>query len=168
MIKRCTNPLDSHYKYYGGRGISVCKEWRESFDAFISDMGYRPEGHQLDRINNDGNYEPSNCRWATKLEQARNRRSARKERTHCSHGHEYSISNTYYAADGSRVCRECKAEHQRKKNGFNKKTILPTCGFGHAFTEENTWINKKGSRVCRQCRNKLERARRQRLREAKE
>lgn len=62
------------YKYYGGRGITVCDRWLASYDNFISDMGTRPSlGHSIDRINSNGNYEPSNCRWATKKEQTRNR-----------------------------------------------------------------------------------------------
>ena len=73
MNDRCNNPLVREYKWYGGRGISVCKRWR-SFVNFLSDMGERPEGKTLDRINPNGNYNKTNCRWAAPLEQANNTR----------------------------------------------------------------------------------------------
>lgn len=74
MIQRCTNKNHQQYKDYGGRDISVCKEWRTSFLSFVQDMGRRPEGKTLDRIDNDRGYEPRNCRWATPSEQAKSRR----------------------------------------------------------------------------------------------
>lgn len=74
MIQRCHNCGNRRYAAYGGRGITVCDRWRNSFAAFISDMGPRPSpGHSLDRIDNNRGYEPSNCRWATMKTQGRNR-----------------------------------------------------------------------------------------------
>lgn len=77
MKRRCYDPGVEKYKLYGGRGIVVCDRWRESYSAFLTDMGRRPSPrHSLDRFpNRDGNYEPSNCRWATASEQNSNRRT---------------------------------------------------------------------------------------------
>lgn len=75
--QRCNSPTHEHYKYYGGRGIKVCDRWQNSFDAFLEDMGPRPIGHTLDRRDVNGDYEPSNCCWATQKSQTRNTRSNR-------------------------------------------------------------------------------------------
>lgn len=79
LIQRCTNQNNPRYPSYGGRGIEVCERWQNSFIDFYDDMGPRPsKNHSIDRINNDGNYEPSNCRWTTRKVQQNNRRNSRK------------------------------------------------------------------------------------------
>lgn len=79
MLSRCYNEEKEQWPYYGGRGIKVCKRWRHSFVNFLADMGERPEGRTLDRINNNGNYKKSNCRWATPSEQSFNQRKRKKK-----------------------------------------------------------------------------------------
>lgn len=123
MIQRCTNPNRKDWKNYGGRGISVCDRWRSSFKNFSADMGPRPPKLSIDRINNDGNYEPDNCRWATKREQALNSRltnieavkahaDMRRAQTHCKYGHEFTPENTYLHKE-NRTCRLCRAAWDR-------------------------------------------------------
>jgi hypothetical protein len=94
MRRRCETPTDRVYRHYGGRGITVCQRWRESFEAFLADMGPRPGSNlSLDRLDVNGNYEPGNCRWATQSEQMRNTRR-----------------NRYVLVDGARVCVSEAAE----------------------------------------------------------
>lgn len=120
MNQRCFNPKNAAYARYGGRGITVCDRWRHSFKNFLTDMGPPPAQHlSIDRINNDGNYEPGNCRWATREEQAANQTKGgcvanKYKATHCTSGHEFTPENTYITNRGRRHCRECQRQISRR------------------------------------------------------
>ena len=105
MVRRCTNPHYHAYHRYGGRGIAVCARW-QVFAHFFADMGEKPEGLTLDRKDNNGNYEPNNCRWATRRDQALNR----SPKLICKRGHNFA--EVGQLRDGS--CRECHRNHTRQ------------------------------------------------------
>ena len=167
--RRCLNPNFRHYARYGGRGIKVCERWKSDFAAFLSDMGERPTPfHTIDRIDVDGDYEPSNCRWATRQEQSRN-----------------ISKNRYIQIEGKKVLA-CEIAEQL---GFKTDTILKRyetglpsdeilnpkrrvysaglalggiangerirakthCKNGHPFDEHNTSWTPKGTRTCKAC-----------------
>lgn len=111
MRERCLSPKHKFYALYGGRGITVCPQWA-TFAGFLADMGPRPDGTTLDRIDPNGNYEPGNVRWATKEEQRANRRP-RELPTHCSKGHEYTPENTRMKKRNTRECVTCSREYQK-------------------------------------------------------
>lgn len=163
MISRCYYPGNASYTNYGGRGIKVCDRWLASRTNFVEDMGERPLGHVIDRIDNDGDYEPSNCRWVTRSQNRLNRPDVR-----------------WFEYQGERRClREWSritgisttVLRKRVKRGLpfelavalgNNRmghTRLTHCKRGHPFTGTNVIELSRGGRACRACQ-KLYRAQR--------
>jgi hypothetical protein len=158
MIQRCGNPNNTKYADYGGRGIRVCARWLASFENFYADMGPRPSGLTLDRIDVNGNYEPGNCRWATWSEQAANKRPM----LICRAGlHEFTPENTFVDSGGWRGCRACRRENQRRQDAARRagrglaNGAKTHCPQGHEYTPENTYLRPDGGgRDCLTCRRK--------------
>lgn len=122
MRQRCGNPNRPDYQYYGGRGIKVCPWWME-FANFLADMGRCPPNHSLDRVNVNGNYEPTNCRWATPSQQHKNIRPD----TVCRRkGHQLTPENTYvHPKSGKRLCRTCHKERDLKFKALHRNDPCP-------------------------------------------
>jgi hypothetical protein len=108
MRRRCLDPNFIVFENYGGRGIRICDRWAD-FNTFRADMGPKPSpDHSLDRINPDGDYAPTNCRWATRSEQNLNQRP-RRPAAACRRGHLFTGENTYTDKRGNRSCKRCRA-----------------------------------------------------------
>lgn len=175
MLGRCRNPNNRQFKDYGGRGISVCERWL-IYKNFEADMMPRPEGLTLDRIDNDGNYEPGNCRWATKKEQQRNRRRARYVTIEGVRYRAVELAEKYNmkwstivdrAGRGLSFADVVTSERHVFREGLAlggkasgaKQQAKTLCSHGHAYTPENTYLTKEGWRNCRQCHNAKMRSR---------
>ena len=115
MIQRCENPKNPRFKDYGGRGIKVCKKWH-SFENFYEDVGDKPENRSLDRSDNDGNYQPENCKWSTSKEQAQNSRPK-------SHGS--AKQKEFWAISPDNQCLSCRnqAQFAREHPGLDHRLI---------------------------------------------
>jgi len=150
---------DKSHPRYGGRGITVCDRWKNSFENFLEDMGVAPDGLSVDRINNDGNYEPENCRWATIEQQSNNKGNSRiieynGERMTMSQW-AAKIGLAYSTLRGRLDCSGWSIEQAlntpRLENGHNNKKKTH-CKRGHPFSGDNLAIDHRGHRYCKTCK----------------
>jgi hypothetical protein len=167
MKARCLNSNNPNFADYGGRGIKVCDQWMHNFNQFAKDMGERPVGYSIDRINNDGDYTPQNCKWSTRKEQQQNRRITHKITiegkqyfiSDIAHQYNFKWMTIFNRAKTAKTFNEL-VDKTRKvyKEGLAlggkasgaKKQAMTHCKAGHEFTEANTHIYK-GWRRCRTC-----------------
>lgn len=174
IIQRCENPKSSSFHNYGGRGIKICERWRNSFHDFATDMGERPFGMSIDRMDNDKGYEPGNCRWATRSEQARNTRGRRLIEFEGQMRHVAELAEQFgidmktihwRATQGwtmekvlSKEMRWNNSESQRKAVAVHaeQKKAETHCKRGHEFTPDNTYLHGN-RRACRHCRRAWDR-----------
>ena len=156
MKARCLNPNNSAYGRYGGRGIRVSPKWINSFTQFLADLGPRPSAtHSLDRRDNDRGYTALNCRWATKVEQSRNRRG-RKPLTIRGETRLLVEWAERSGLDVRRIWKRVQSGWSAERAVFNparSRATLTTCKAGHRYTPETTrWVDHGRARVCRICR----------------
>jgi hypothetical protein len=173
MIVRCTVPGAYGFPNYGGRGIKVCDRWMQSFEAFVADLGERPAGYTLDRIDPNGNYDPTNCKWSSKSEQSRNTRRARFTtidgvRYHVSElSEKYGIPTrtlAYRISQGWNKDKLLNPARQYDTSSLpqavlahaKKKRAQKRCKRGHLLKGKNLYFYK-GHRICRTCRRMRER-----------
>lgn len=169
MRGRCLNPNYRQFGDYGGRGITICLRWSD-FYAFVDDMGPRPDGHSLDRIDNDGNYEPLNCRWADRRTQQRNQRRAVFVEVEGKRYRAIELAEAIgaktetivkRAARGMTIAEVLSKQKHVYTEGLSlggrasgaKKLARTHCRNGHEFTPENTYWRKDNTRQCRVCHN---------------
>lgn len=167
MKARCLNPANKHFVNYGGRGIKICNDWINDFNQFVIDMGERPQGYSIDRIDNNGDYTPNNCKWSSKKEQQRNRRITKYVTIEgvnylvCELAEKYGFKwDTIVQRAKTAKTFEELIDKNRKvyKEGLAlggkasgaKKQAMTHCKAGHEFTVENTHVYK-GWRRCRTC-----------------
>lgn len=174
MLQRCYKPNVRGFNHYGGRGITVCERWRKSFVAFAQDMGERPDGYSLDRINNDGNYEPGNCRWATQKMQCRNMRTTGKVTIEgityiVAHLAEMSGLKTDTIVKRAKQLKTLQEVLDPKRRVFYEGLSMSPnfgkthCNFDHEYTPENTYTTPAGYRQCRICMKRRDDKRRGRI-----
>ena len=181
MRNRCLNPNAKQFADYGGRGITICARW-DSYAAFEADMGERPPGYSLDRIDNEKGYSPENCRWADKKTQQRNQRRAvfvevdgvRYRAIELAEAAgvktDTIVSRAKRGLPMNQVMSPDKIENKKglalggKANGARQRARTH-CKRGHAFTPENTLVTKEGWRACRRCHADRQNSRNARNRE---
>lgn len=174
MRQRCENPNAHKYRDYGGRGISVCERW-SSYEAFAEDMGTRPSmDHSLDRIDNDGNYTPENCKWSTRSEQQLNRRNPCLVEVDGIVYRAYTLAKIAGVKVDTIKVRASKGWTYDEVISRTRIVKVPTwenaikahkasaalrthCKMGHELTPENTCVSKDGWKTCRTCHNKRKR-----------
>ena len=176
MKDRCSNPRSKAFPDYGGRGIRVCERWQNSYADFASDMGPRPDGWSIDRVDNDGDYTPDNCRWADRRTQQRNQRRAvyvdiegtRYRAIELAEANGLKTATVVSrAARGLPLSDVVRLDRITDLSGLalggkasgRKQQERTHCKNGHEFTDVNTLITTEGWRRCRQCHNARMRAR---------